>query len=329
MITEDRPRMWVHSTDYREDRGQRSLINRGFWLNGVPRLIPLCRLLGHRPVVDGVDMRTANRPTRPSRWVVCDRCGIRTEPQGPIDTDLAIGDRYIDPLPGPWPVSPRGSIGGQLVIAGAHPGVSAQVKVGNMGSQHVLAAHLHLDRLGALYVHTEGHGRGVQRRLNPQGWHSRVIELRIDNGHLQWELWARRDEHSSSDPWWMHGSIQIDPRTILWGPKRYRYEDVGDPVERAVRMPHGDDHLVELQLQRQSLGRDRLRRRKNSWMVQWSSKHGIPTKSTDCGRVYGSGSNVSAEGARTGRWPEEAAAAIADRVTRDRTRYGYTADVPA
>ena len=328
MTSTDRPRIWTFTVDYRKDGGSsaRALINRGFWVNGLPRLMPLCRLLGHRPVVDGVDYGHSGRR---SRWVACDRCGVRTNPQGPLDEDLVVGQPYTDTLPGPWPRSPRGGIGGQVVVGRNNDAISAEVKVGNAGSEHVLAGHIHLGHLGALYLHTEGFGQGLQRRLNPVGYDSRVTGISAHDGHIYWRLWGKRDHYRSSDPWWQRGSIQIDPRTILWGPKRYSYTDVGDPVTATVRMPHGDDHEVKLQLQRQSLGRARLPRKQQTWIVDWSAKPGIPTRNTDRGTITASAVPVSDAAVEGDGWVSEACAAIAAKLTRDRSRHGYRAPVSA
>lgn len=328
-------RLWFHSVDYRRDRDGRGLVNRGFWLHGIPRLMPLCRLRGHRPVVDGVDMRhggTAANPRR-SRWACCDRCGIRL--LQPVDSDLEIGQPYTDPLPaGPGGADDvtgaRGVIGGQLVIWGAHPGFSVEAKVGNMGSENTLAAHLHLGKLGALYLHTERHGTWLQRRLNPRGYESRVIGLSVHHRRLAWKLWSRRDASSSSDPWWMHRSVRIDPRDVLLGERLYDYEDVGEPITATVRMPAGDDHQVRLQLQRRTRGRKRLRRHHDAWTADWSIPAGAPGIDSGHGGIRGS----SVELAPTtdpdrDHWVAEACGAIADSLTRDRARYGYRAPATA
>jgi len=86
------------TVDYRKRDGERpgTLLNRGYFLTGLPRLILLCRLLGHRPVVDGT---TGYRDRPGHRWVCCDRCGVRPDPQGQLDPDRwNIGDRYTGPF---------------------------------------------------------------------------------------------------------------------------------------------------------------------------------------------------------------------------------------
>jgi hypothetical protein len=326
--------MHWHSIDYKRDRDEntRSVINRGFWIFNTPRLMPLCRLRGHRPVVDGVDhspMHNARgvTPGRRSRWAVCDRCGLRL--QQPIDSDLQIGQPYTDELP-PTPEA-RGELGGQLVIGRNHGGWSAEVKVGNAGSEHAIAAHLHLHHLGALYLNTEKHGTWLQRRLNSTGYDSRVIGLSLHDGLLTWNLWAKRDSYSRTDPWWMHRSVQIGLRDRLFGPLRYSYTDVGQPVTATVRMAAGDDHKVILQLQRQSLGRKRLRHRELSWIAGWSTPRtengsGIPTRAHR-GGVTASGVELAASTDPDAlHWVDEACAAIAAKLTRDRARYGFKLD---
>jgi len=328
-----------HTIDYRERDGRqrRTVLNRGFWLYDVPRLIPLCRKFGHRPVIGGT-----NSPNRHTRWVCCDRCGIRPEPQGNLDHEAwAIGQRYTghyqaglptEPqerfraikasvVPGPWPANPTGTVGGQVLIGEAHS-TGFEIKVGNGGSEHVLSAHVTIKPLGALFVHAERHGTWLQRRLNPTSYESRVIGVSVHGRHLYWKLWAKRDSWSKKDPRWQQGSFRVDPRDIVLGEPRYSYENVGDPVTSLVRMPHGDDHLVVLQLQRQTLRRRRGRGRQ-SWVVDWKHRPGIPTKPGDHGHILGSGVDVSQVAATEGGWPIEACAAIAARLTSHRIRYGY------
>ena len=169
------------TVDYSKDRPDpRTLMNRGFFLHDLPRLILLCRIFGHRPVVDGYDSQYGREEDRRARWINCGRCGIRPEPQGVLDPDeWNLGQRYTgaflrtrppsptvakklaervlppapQPLPGPWPSNPTSAIGAQVII-GRAMSLSAQVKVGSRSSEQCLAAHLSLGPLGAIYVHT-------------------------------------------------------------------------------------------------------------------------------------------------------------------------------
>ena len=339
--------MHRHSIDYLKDRDatrkRGTLADRGFWVHGIPRPLILCRTLGHKPVVDGT---TGFRNEPGARWVCCDRCGVRPDPQGVLDPERwNIGEPYDGPFgtvrpdyeavkqagvplsaqPGPWPESPTWTFGGQAILGRTFTGLSAQVKIGNCGSEHTLAAHLRIDPLCALYLHTEHLGTWLQRRLNPVGYNSRVIGIDISLGSIYWQLWANRNGGEARNPRWQSGSIKIDPRDKLLGRRRYWHTDEGTPVTATVRMPHGDDHEVTLQLQRQELGREKLRRRKKAWTVDWDSATGIPTKPGGRGRVTGSGVEVSDASVRKGTWPQEAAANIAKTVTASRTREGMVA----
>lgn len=336
------------TVDYRaqEDRPRRrgQLFNRGYFVHEVPRLILLCRLFGHRPVVDGYDNARDHR-----RWVACDRCGVRPDPQGSLDPAAwNLGDRYdalLVPLdlptdkqgryealkalprfhaPGPWPTRPVGALGAQILI-GRHGLLGAGVKVGNSGSEHTLAAHLYLSPLFGIAVHTERFGTGVQRRLNPDGYQSRVIDIGCYPGHLHWRLWAKRDEHSQDTPRWQDGSVRIDPRDILLGERRYHYEDVGEKVIATLRLPHGDNHQMVLQLQRKTYGR-KHGRKVHGWAVDWDCRGGIPTRPGDCdGRgVWGSGVDLPGE-PNDRPWTPAALAAIATQITEWRDRNGYRA----
>lgn len=342
--------MHRHTVNYLERDGRRrgALLNRGYFLSGLPRPLLWCRAVGHKPVVDG---STGFRRDDPgSRWVCCDRCGTRPRPQGHLDPACwDIGDRYTGPWydtpppeptraeiqaaaragrlpappprPGPWPAEHEAALGAQLIIGKSFPGWQIGFKLGNRGSEHTLEAHIRLYPFGALYLHTERFGTWLQRRFNPTGYQSRVIELAIEHGGITWKLWARRDEWSTTDPWWMSGRIPLDPRPRLLGRRRYDYDDVGDPVTVTVRMPHGDDHDVTLKLQRCTHGRNR--RRFHSWSVDWTCRTGIPTKPYDRGTVHGSAVTVDADTVTGGTWPAEAAARIALQLTGDRSRHGY------
>lgn len=320
------PHVTVFTVDYRRDQPARraGLLNRGFWINNLPRPLLTCRARGHRPTVDGTGPHAPGLAAY--RWVCCDRCGLRPDPQGDLDPLMwDVGAPYTGPLPGPWPTRPSWTLGGQLVVGDGFSGVGAEVKVGNGGSEHTLAGHVALGRVGALFLHTEDLGTWLQRRLNPTGYDSRVTGVSVSGGRLSWKVWAKRDHWSRDDPKWMQGSVVVDPRDLVLGPKRYAYEDAGEPVTRTVRMPHGDDREVRLQLQRVTAGRARGRKTE-SWSVDWDSTPGIPTEPGDRGRIGGAGETVTAAAVNAGTWPMEATAGIAARLTRDRARSGW-ADV--
>jgi hypothetical protein len=330
--------MRFHSADYRKDRdlGRGNLLNRGFWF-WLPRPLVTCGLLGHKPVVDGTE-GFRGRPGH--RWVCCDRCGIRPAPQGDLDPavwnvgdsiDLAVHSGVgsgVRRRPGPWPARPEGTIGGQLIIGGRTT-LGAAVKVGNAGSEHALAAHACVPWLGALYLHSEGFGQWVQRRLNPVGYESKVVSFDVHSGRAYWKLWASRYEHRRDTPRWRDGSSRLDPRDIAWGEKRYSYEAVGDPVTVAVTMPDGDTYDVTMTLQRKSFGRPEGRKRL-SWTVKCTHRDGIPHRNHDWkDGLCGWSVPVSDEAAQRGTWSREAAAASAAKVASLRIRYGWKPPVTA
>lgn len=347
-----------HTIDNEKQDGHRAgtISNHSFWLHDLPRLILLCRLFGHRPVVDGYGPDGSS--DRAARWVACRRCGIRPNPQASLDpARWIIGSRYSGPfsdtppptkaeclpmtiadaskhsrayipsaVPGPWPTKPASVLGGQLVLGRSLSGASIGFKVGNAGSENVLAAHLRINPLFALYLHTDDHGTWIQRRLNPRGYDSRVIELDIGNGRLSWKLWAKRDESSKSTPRWQDGSTVINLLDRWLGPVRHSFEKVGEPITATVAMPEGDSHQVQLQLEKVRTGR-RRGRAVESWSVDWECRPGIPVRnhSWKGDEVLASSTTVTAAAVGRGMWPNEAVAGIAAHMSRDRSHYGWRA----
>jgi hypothetical protein len=326
--------MYWHTADHLKEDEPRSsgrLVHRGFWLERVPRLMLLCRLRGHRPVVDGYGPDQSS--SRAARWVACGRCGVRPEPQGSLEpAEWKVGQRY-DGL-WCWPeftadIRQRGATawtpGRWLVIGKTFGLFSAELKVGNAGSEQVLAGHLRVWPIGALYLHTEQIGAWVQRRLNPDGYDSRIISLSIDGWQIRTQVWARRDHWSRDDPRWMHNRLSLDLVEKVFGPKRYSYTDSGTG-DGLVCLGIGEVHSVGLTLKRQRLGRPRLERRaRYSWLVEWTavSKDGIPTGRGRASRVAAVA--VADDAVTSGEWASAACTAIAEDITRDRARYGYRA----
>lgn len=340
------------SIDRAKDRPDpRVLLHRSYHLSDLPRLMPVCRLLGHKPVVDGTNSQYGPEDRRRTRWVCCDRCGIRTNPQGHLDPDQwAIGQRYTGPLtgrpfppqaahqlakrgitppptstPGPWPTRPEGGLGAELVIGRSHS-LGADIKVGNCGSEQVLAAHIGLGPLGALYVHTERYGTWIQRRLNPTGYESRETGFSIHNGRLWWQAWARRDEHRAADPKWMRGTLPIDPRHHLLGPAKNHKISETERVPVTVRMPEGDSYPATVHLEQWERRRTRGRAR-SYWTAQWDCKEGIPVRNHNWkgDETYSCSWGIEGVTPATDRWPYILAAKAAEQCSRDRARYNYRA----
>ena len=340
------------TVDYSKDRPDRHvLMNRGFFAHGLPRLILLCRLRGHRPVVDGYDSQYGREEERRARWVICGRCGIRPNPQGTLDPDeWDLGQPYTGqfnrpepvapevakqlarrglkpargPLPGVWDDNPTSAVGAQVII-GRTMGVSAEVKVGSWSSEQCLAAHISLGPLGAVYVHTEDHGRFLQillnrgRRLSTE---SRVTGIDFHHGRFGWKLWANRDTSSKDDPRWMRGNIPIDPRHYLLGKNTCDIEKLSEKVPVTLTMPDGIAYEVDLRLERWTYGR--LRGRKTvRYDVDWNCRGGIPVSFKDS--WHGSSVTITPDGVDNGQWVQEGLAAIVDHLAKQRTRYNYQA----
>ncbi|MFB7867409.1 hypothetical protein [Streptomyces sp. NPDC056069] len=340
--------MYRHTVDYFKDRpDRRVLINRGFFFNDLPRLTPLCRAFGHKPVVDGYDSQFGNRDR--SRWVACGRCGARPEPQGHLDPDQwDVGRPYtglFNPgqpmssptvrkqlaargfdegirLPGAWPAKPTGTVGAQLTLGRSHT-LGAGIKVGNRGSEHTLAAHVGLGPLGALFLHTERHGTFLQRWLNPTGYESRVIDIAFHNGRVWWQLWDRRDEHRATDPAWQSGNANIHPAHYLFGERTAEVLEE-TKTDGTVWMPDGTSYPVTLTLEKWQRGR-RRGRKCTTWAISWDCPGGIPVRNDSWkgDNTLGGGFSLPAEAAESRHWPAVACALIAKSCASDRARYDY------
>lgn len=343
------------TVDYSKDRPDpRVLMNRGFFLHGLPRLIAACRIFGHKPVVDGYDSKYGPEERRRSRWVICDRCGIRPDPQGNLDPDQwQLGQPYTGPLtgrhfpeqaahqlakrgivhrtpttPGPWPTRPESAVGAQVIIGRSNI-IGAHIKVGSSSSEQCLAANLSLGPLGAIYVHTEDHGRFLQRRLNGNqdlSTESRESGISIHGGRLSWTLWSNRDTWSKTDPAWMRGSFHIDPRHHLLGPLKNHKVSETDRVPAVVRMPEGDTHEVTVHLEQWERRRTRGRAQ-TYWMAQWDCKAGIPVRNHDWkgDETFSCSWPIRGVTPDNPRWPYVIAAAAAEDCSRERARYNYRA----
>ena len=229
--------------------------------------------------------------------------------------------------PGPIPSQPVGTVGGEIHIGKSKwRTVGIDFKVGNCGSEQVLAASLRLGPIGSLYLHTEDHGRWLQRRLNLTGYQSRETGLSYYRGRVSWQMWARRDEHRASDPKWMSGSLAIDPRHYLLGPKRNRKVSETEKVPATVRMPEGDTHDVLVHLEQWETRRTRGRA-STFWRAEWESEAGIPVRnhSWKGDEYYSSSWVIEGITPDNPRWPYIVAAAAAEHCSRDRARYNYRA----
>ncbi len=348
--------MYGHTIDYqaRDGRERGVLLNRGWWLHETPRLMLRCRLLGHRPVVDGYGPHERGLDAR--RWVACDRCGVRPEPQGNLDPEQwAIGQRYTGPFvaekgpyvlttelvrrsmgrmltghfpPGPWPRRPTGTVGGQVLLGRWGGGFTIGLDICPGGHDHTLRFHAAISGLFFISIHLDDHGWWLTRRLLPRdSYDARKIGLNLHEWTLRWSLWEREGHWSSGDPKWWQGSISLDLVERLLGPKRYSYTDEEGPVFGRVTLPEGDSYQVKLTLQRRRLGRPRSRRAREAWTVEWESDRCIPTRSDGKrGSTWGSSVEVTDDAVNRRVWPDHAVRLIGMDMSALRKRYGYQSE---
>ncbi|MFF1444077.1 hypothetical protein [Streptomyces sp. NPDC058295] len=348
--------MHFFTIDRAKDRPDpRVLMHRSFYASSLPRVMAVCRLFGHKPVVDGYDSQYGPENRRHARWVACERCGVRPDPQGNLNADRwQLGQPYPGPFngrhfpkeaahqlakrgipyqtptqPGPWPAQPTGTLAAEVVVGRAHS-TGIGVKVGNPGDEHTLQAHLGLGPLGACYLTSERFGTWVQRRLNNEGFQTREIDLSIHSGRLWWKVWARENEHHASDPKWMDGNVHIDPRHHLLGPRRNRKISETDRMPVTVYMPEGDTHQATVHLEQWQSRRTRGRAT-TYWMAQWDCEAGIPVRNHEWkgDHTYSCAWQIEHVTPDTERWPYILAAKAAEQCTRDRAHYGYRAPEPA
>lgn len=210
--------------------------------------------------------------------------------------------------------------------------------VGGLGSETPLDAALYVPGV-SVYAKTSLGRRWAHlltERLTPGGGGSREHEVLLSRGSrhdvvrepvLTVTAWGPKHEWHRDDPWWAKRvRWSLNPLDRLWGTARYSYEDVAGPHSAVVRMPDGDEHLVDVTLRRQTFGRPRGGRQQQSWSVDWRCDAGIPYRHHDWkgDTVHGSGVSVTDDAVRARRWVVDAVAAIAADVSRMRSREGWT-----
>lgn len=324
-------------------RGQ--LVDVQFCILDLPRMMLWCRLLRHRPVVDGVGY---GRPL----WVCCRRCGVRGRPQGTLNPqNWRIGAAYrgvFDPrvregvtaaakrgeaeLPQYYPpgvIDPRptGMLGGQLVIGGGTPVWGWRFTIGDCDGERTFAAGVWLGWLGSAHLHVGEYGLGLVRALG-LAHTARITGLQVGDGYAVWQLWAPDEtgcRKRTRLPWWRSATVNIGVAGLLLGRRRHDVVDVaGGRVSRTLRMPDGD-YPVLLQLQEETVSRPRQWwRQRRLWNVCWSTvPNSIPVKRATTAAVSGSGVKVPHRSVCQGTWAAEAVAAITAQVTAMRTVNGW------
>ena len=207
----------------------------------------------------------------------------------------------------------------QLVLGLVKPRLSFRLHVGTRGSETPLDAHL--DVLGnAVYVNTSI-GRRLAHALS-RGV-SKTIAFRLEDGKLWYTLWANEHSYRRGDR--RQGALTVSPAELLWGPKRYSYEDLA-VADVEITMPDGQ-YPVTLTLQRCRYGRARRRLVDQGYVVDWNAPRGIPTHFDHSGgwkgdRTYGS---AIALPERRNDWPADAGQLLMAWVMEQRGRTGFRA----
>lgn len=224
-----------------------------------------------------------------------------------------------------------------------------RLHLGDRGSETPVDGMLDLGRVAIFWgINAPGLGRLCERIGRG---HKRDLSLRIHDGKLWWKVWfdddGGYDRHHNCDSWrqpklwpwsagrrkhrgWMclrDGNIDLNPLDALWGHRYFHYEDV---EKRAALVPvgefPGDEYGVHFTLQRQTRGRNfgpawARKRTDEGWAASWDASPGIPVRNHDWkgDEVLGSAERVpSADG-----WLPHAVNSLAERIRRDRIRYGY------
>lgn len=222
--------------------------------------------------------------------------------------------------------------GGHLeaILRSPKPEFSARFSVGTASSETPFDGHLTILGSG-LYWGIENGGKLADflTRRDVHKYEGRELKLHLYHGTLYWHVWT----HSGS--WergefaaWRTGSQNVRPLDILFGRRRYWYEDV-DTAELEIQMPEGA-YPVKATLQRQLHGRPKSKRRETSWTVDVEAPKGIPNRYDKSGgwkgdRVYGFGVKLAQ---RRQDWFVDAKAAIEARILKDRANSGFREPQP-
>ena len=175
---------------------------------------------------------------------------------------------------------------------------------------------------GSVKNHPNGENRYEGRRF----------QIRAGDGKLWLEIWTRKNGWKRGEfAEWRSRSINLNPLDIIFGEKRYWYDDV-DQADLRVDMPEAI-YPVKATLRQQRFGRPKLpKRHVKSWNVdvQADECKGIPNRYDHSGgwkgdRVWGFSVKLAA---RRKDWPVDAKAAIEARILNDRADSGFRKPQP-
>jgi hypothetical protein len=216
---------------------------------------------------------------------------------------------------------------------------SIRFHIGNEGSETPWDGHILLFGTGFFWGHSAFRKLAAWlTRCNGYKWDTRDWSLRISDGQLWYEngqhddmcerkkIQRRGNKKKRKRVTWRRGRVTLSIPELLWGPKRYTYEDV-DSYVTTIKMPEGD-YAVVLRLQKVRFGRTKVAKHKHeqSWTIEVDAPKGIPTHYDHSGgykgdRTYGFG--VHFDYPRSEGWQQDAEAAVTAWVYKERARTGF------
>jgi hypothetical protein len=168
---------------------------------------------------------------------------------------------------------------------------SARFHVGGEWSETPFDGHLTILGSG-FYWGLGAFGKLADRitREKKHKYEGRDLQVAIHNGKLWVKAWTHQGHWECGEfADWRDRSFKLNPLDILFGERRYWYEDV-ENAAIAVRMPEGT-YPVRATLQRQTFGRPKSKKRTASWIVDVDAPKGVPYRRDLSGwkgdRAYG------------------------------------------
>lgn len=175
------------------------------------------------------------------------------------------------------------------------------------------------------------HGRNGQPYQSR--YEGRQFQIRTGNSRLWLSIWTHRYGWTRGQfAEWRSRSIKLNPLDLIFGEKRYWYDDI-DQARILIDMPEAV-YPVQVTLQQQRFGRPKLpKRHVRSWAVDVKADEckGIPNRFDHSGgwkgdRVYGFAVDLK-QGNRPD-WHVDAKAAIEARILKDRADSGFRKPLP-
>lgn len=176
----------------------------------------------------------------------------------------------------------------------------------------------------SIYLTTTMFGKICEKLTGDYYKPSREISLQLKGKTLNIDLWSKKHEWHSEDPWWVKGlTFNLSPIDKIYGNKRYYYYHLIKSKSKSfVKLPE-KDYPVDLTLKVQVFKRPRGKAIKTSYIVEWEGAIPFRNHSWKGDEVLGSAVEVTRDSLEDFHWINEATANIAARIQKDRTRYGY------